>query len=108
MKRVGILIGFLILLVIGGGLTAQIAASGTDGSWVPAIVQQVGNPDADPAAMVAWKAEQLFLMIGFLLFNLIGIGFTLALVFWFLDRQARIARASVGTGTKATNVERSE
>jgi hypothetical protein len=53
--------------------------------------------------MVPWKAEQFFLLIGFLIFNLVGIAITLAIVFWLIDRGIRRSRneAAAGAGTPA-------
>jgi hypothetical protein len=88
MKRVAFIIGALVLLIIGGGLTAQIAQQGGRGA-IPVFVIQTENPDASVFESVPWKAEQLVLLVGFLLFNLIGIGVTIALIMWFLNRQVK-------------------
>jgi hypothetical protein len=58
------------------------------------FVVQTDNPDASVFESVPWKAEQLVLLIGFLLFNLIGIGVTLALIMWFLNRQVKSVQGS--------------
>ena len=84
MRNLIILGGLLLLLVIGGGLTSQLIAS-QDGGVVPVLTQTV-NPDASPTSMLPWKAEQVFLLVGFILFNLIGIALTIALVIWLVDR----------------------
>lgn len=91
MKRFGILVALLIILLIGGGLTTQLISSG-DAGILP-VLRQTSNPEAAVDSMVPWKAEQLFLAIGFILFNLIGMAVTLALVFWFIDRGIRTSRA---------------
>jgi|FLYN01.1.fsa_nt_gi hypothetical protein len=88
MRRVAFVIGALLLLIIGGGLTAQIAQQG-ERDAIPVFVVQTENPDASVFEARPWKAEQLVLLVGFLLFNLIGIGVTLALVMWFLSRQVK-------------------
>jgi hypothetical protein len=46
--------------------------------------------------MLGWKAEQLFILVGFILFNLIGITVTIALVMWYFDRGVRRARMEEG------------
>ena len=43
--------------------------------------------------MTQWKANQLFALVSFLLFNLVGIAVTLAIILWFLDRGTRRAKA---------------
>ncbi len=92
MKRVAFVIGVVLLLLIGGGLTAQIAQQGGLGA-IPVFVIQTDNPDASVFASTPWKAEQLVLMIGFILFNLIGIGVTTAVVVWLLSRGVKSARS---------------
>ena len=50
-----------------------------------AILQQVGAPDASPTTMLPWKANQFFILVAFILFNLVGIAVTLAIVIWVID-----------------------
>ncbi|MBK8027878.1 MAG: hypothetical protein IPK19_42515 [Chloroflexi bacterium] len=95
MRRFSILIGLVLLLLIGGGLTALLNTS--DGQVLP-ILQQVGAPDASPTLMLPWKANQFIIMIGFILFNLVGMAVTLAIVLWFVDRGVRKSRAEAKTG----------
>lgn len=90
MKRLFTIAALIVILIIGGGLTMQLIASG--GEVLP-VLTTVSNPDADPTVVRPWKAEQLFLMIGFVLFNLIGIAATLAVIFWFIDRGIRRSKA---------------
>jgi hypothetical protein len=85
MRRVAFILGALLLLIIGGGLTAQIAQQGGRDA-IPVFVIQTENPDASVFESRPWKAEQLVLLVGFVLFNLIGMGLTIALVMWFLSR----------------------
>ena len=82
------------LLIIGGGLTAQIAQQGGRDA-IPVFVIQTENPDASVFESAPWKAEQLVLFIGFVLFNLVGIAATIALIMWLLHRQVK----SVTRGT---------
>ena len=93
MRRFALLIFILLLLIIGGGLTAQIASEGGQ-FQIPAVIRTTSNPDASVLDMTTWKAEQLFLLIGFVLFNLIGASVTLAIVFWLLHRQVKRAKAT--------------
>lgn len=90
MSRLTILIALLLLLVIGGGITSLLIAQ--SGQVLP-VLTQVGSPDANPTVITDWKANQFFLMIGFILFNLIGIGLTLAVIFWLMDRGVRTSKA---------------
>jgi hypothetical protein len=86
----------IIVLIIGGGLTSQLISS--NGSVIPGLVRQTSNPDASALEMVPWKAEQLFLFVGFIVFNLVGIAVTLAAIMWFLNHQVK----SVGTAGKVS------
>ena len=88
MKRLLIVVVVIVILIIGGGLTAQIASNGNQLA-IPGVIRQTNNPDASALDMAPWKAEQLFLFVGFILFNLIGIAVTLMAVFWFLNWQVK-------------------
>ena len=55
------------------------------GTPVP-VLTTTENPDASTTTMLGWKAEQLFILISFILFNLIGITVTIALLIWYADR----------------------
>ncbi len=92
MKQLIIVAVVIMLLIIGGGLTAQIASSGGNFS-IPGAIKQTNDPDGSVFELSPWKAEQLFLFVGFILFNLIGIGVTLAIVFWLLHRAVKTVRA---------------
>jgi hypothetical protein len=97
-KRLGIIVVLLIVLLIGGGLTTQLISSGDSGP-LP-VLRTTANPEASVSEMVPWKAEQLFLIIGFILFNLIGMAVTIALVVWLIDRAIRKGRAEAGATPK--------
>lgn len=97
MKRLVILFAVVFILIIGGGLTSQLIAS--NGSVLPGLIRQTNNPDASALDMAPWKAEQLFLFIGFIVFNLVGITVTLMAIFWFLNWQVKQAAADA----KASN-----
>jgi hypothetical protein len=82
----------IVILIIGGGLSAQIASNGNQLA-IPGVIRQTNNPDASALDMAPWKAEQLFLFVGFILFNLIGIAVTLMVIFWFLNWQVKSVAA---------------
>lgn len=103
MRRLITLAVLLILLIAGAGLTTQLLSN--NGSAGLPILPQVGSPEASTAAVVPWKAEQLFLLVGFIVSSLVVFALLLAVVFWFLDRGVKRARAeavaqgnSQGTG----------
>lgn len=95
MKRLGILVAVVLLLLIGGGLTMQLISNGEAG-LLP-VLRQTANPDASVADVIPWKAEQFFLAVGFILFNLVGMGVTIALVVWLLDRAIRRSKAGAAS-----------
>ncbi|MCL4248944.1 MAG: hypothetical protein KJ065_12430 [Anaerolineae bacterium] len=92
MRNLIIFGGLLLLLIIGGGLTSQLIAN-QSGTVLPVLTQTV-DPNASPTSMLPWKAEQFFLLVGFVIFNLVGIAATIALVFWFLDRGVKRGNAA--------------
>ena len=107
MKRFGFLVGAVLLLIIGGGLTSQIAAN-NGVNRLPATLIQFDQPDASVFEATPSQAQAFLLMVGFILFNLIGMAVTVTALFYFLDRAVRRSRAtsgSSGTQTAATRVE---
>ena len=103
MRRLIVIGGLLLLLVIGGGLTTQLIAN-QSGSVLP-ILTQTANPDASPTTFLPWKAEQFFLLIGFILFNLVGIALTIAVIIWLLDRGIRRNPAAQEGGKTAAKAK---
>jgi hypothetical protein len=99
--RLVIVLGLLVVLVVGGALTIQLVSSDGDVASLLPYLQQTDSPEASPLHAEPWQAEQFFLLVGFLLFNLIGIGATIALIMWVLDRQVKIARATASASAEA-------
>jgi len=91
-KRLLIVGVILVVLIVCGGLSAQIASNGNHLA-IPGLIRQTNNPDASALDMAPWKAEQLFLFVGFILFNLIGMAVTLMVIFWFLNYQVKSVAA---------------
>jgi TRAP-type mannitol/chloroaromatic compound transport system permease small subunit len=89
MRRLLIFAGLMVLLIIGGGLTAELISSG-GGSPLP------------------WKAEQFFLLVGFILFNLIGIAATIAIIVWLLDGAIRRNKNKPTNAPASTNAVTTE
>ncbi len=100
MKRLALLIVILAILGAGGTLTAL-----TSGDWsatsIPGAKVQCADAACSTFLAEPWEAGQFILLIGFIVFNLIGIGATLALLFWFLNKQV----ASVKGGAAMTSAE---
>lgn len=97
MKTFIFIVVLFLILIVGGGLTTMLIS--TNGAILP-ILTTTTVPDASPTMVLPWKAEQIFLLIGFLLFNLVGIAVTLAGLFWLVDRGLRNNRASTPTNDK--------
>lgn len=93
MKNLLIVGGVLVLLLIGGGLTAQLMSQGDASLLAPVLLQKTEIPDASTLAMAPWQAEQLVILVGFILFNLVGIAVTIAVIMWFLHRGVKSAEA---------------
>ncbi|MFO7323574.1 MAG: hypothetical protein DIU68_017735 [Chloroflexota bacterium] len=106
MKRLGIIIAVLLLLVIGGGLTAQLISSGQNG--IIPVLRQTDDADASVSDMVPWKAEQFFLAVGFILFNVLGMGLTIMAVVWLLDRGIRRSQAEAAANAPASPARRQQ
>ncbi len=87
-----VIILILVILVSGGFLTTIMGDGGSVGDVLP-FLHQTSNPAASVMEAEGWQTEQLFLLTGFILFNMIGIGLTLAGIMWFLNRQVTIVRA---------------
>lgn len=80
------ILGFLLAITIAGGiLTADVAFA------IP-IIQQTTDPAA--SAFMATNGQALIFLgvVGFILFNVVGAGLTLAFVFWLLNKQVNIAK----------------
>jgi hypothetical protein len=103
MKNYILVVALVGILVACGGLTALLA-SGAFMSALP-VLTVTQDPNASREVMTGWKAEQLMYMISFIVFNLIGIAATLAIVFWVLDRGYKSSRAEASTTTSSTPVK---
>lgn len=107
MKRLLIVVVVIVILIIGGGLTSQIASNGNQLA-IPGVIRQTNNPDASALDMAPWKAEQLFLLVGFIVFNLVGIAVTLMAIFWFLNWQIKSVNAKKSVAIQSTTVAAEE
>lgn len=94
MKRLIGLVVVVVILLVGGGLTAQLVAN-QDQPPVP-VLRTTNNPEGAVQDVAPWQAEQFFLFVGFVIFNLVGIGATIAIIMWFADRGLRRSRAEAG------------
>lgn len=100
MRRLTILVVLIMVLLVGGGLTSLLIASG--GQVLP-ILQQVGAPDASPTTMMPWKANQFFILISFVLFNLVGIAVTIGILLWVIDWGVKRSKADAEQSSQPTS-----
>lgn len=96
-----ILAGLVALIIIGGGLTSQLLTE------VPIIVQSE-NPDASVFQATPEQANQFIIWIVFVLVNVVGAGLTLALIFWFGNKQVATARSMPNANPSDENVLESD
>ena len=86
MNRGVLILGFLLAITIAGGvLTAGVAFD------IP-IIQQTTDPAASPFMATNGQALSFLALVGFVVFNVIGAGLTLAFIFWLLNKQVTIAK----------------
>ncbi len=104
MRRLAIFVVALILLASGGGLTALLTQNNNADS-IPGASIQTKNPEASVFMSTDWQAHQFFLLTGFIIFNLVGIGITIAIIIWFLSRQVASVSGKKGD-SGGTAVER--
>lgn len=105
MKGFILFIVLLAVLLAGGALTAQLVSN--EGVSIIPILEMTSSPDAARTVMLPWKAEQFFLLVGAILFNLIGIAVTIALIVWLLDRGMKRSqsRADSAAGSQVAQAE---
>ena len=107
MRRLVILAILIGVLIVGGGITAQLA-SNSGGVPLP-ILKQTNNPDGSPETMTSWKAEQLVLVIMFILFSpfppgLIPMAIGITVLMIILDWGVKSSKKSKGTSPGLTTV----
>lgn len=84
MKRnVTILAGLLFVMIAGSVMTSNMGFS------VPVILQ-TADPSGSYFAAPPGQALSFIALTGFLLFNLIGMGATIAFLLWYLNGQVKV------------------
>ena len=84
MKRgVGFLAILLIVMIAGSVLTTGV----WDG--LP-VMHQTADPMGSYFQAPPGKAAFFFLVVGFILFNMIGMGATIAFIMWFFNREVKV------------------
>lgn len=90
MKRLGILAGIFIVLLAGGAISANLLSSDF-------TIHQTTNPSGSVFTATPDQATAFFLVTGFIVFNVLGAGLTLAGVFWLLNRQVKVVQQEART-----------
>ena len=85
MKALGVVALVLIVLLAGGAITSNLLSSDL-------AIQQTTDPSGDFLTATPDQAVAFVLVTGFIVFNVVGAGLTLMLVFWLLNRQVTAAR----------------
>lgn len=92
MKRLGIFVVIAILL-IGGGALSTLIPPGTAPEVLPGAIITTTDPEASVFHATPGQTQWLVILIGFIVFNMVGMAVTLAIVMWFLNRGISFAKA---------------
>lgn len=87
MKRFGFLLFILVVLLAGGGITANLLSSDL-------TIEQTTSPDASVFMATPDQATLMLILVGFIIVNVLGAGITIMLIFWLLNRQVVSVRSS--------------
>ena len=85
MKALGAVALVLVILLGGGAITSNLLSSDL-------AIQQTTDPSGDFLTATPDQAVAFILVTGFIIFNVIGAGLTLLIVFWLLNRQVTAVR----------------
>ena len=85
MKALGAIIVVLVVLLAGGAITSNLLSSDL-------AIQQTTDPSGDFLTATPDQAVAFILVTGFIIFNVLGAGLTLMIVFWLLNRQVTAVR----------------
>lgn len=87
MKALGAITVVLVVLLAGGAITSNLLSSDL-------AIQQTTDPSGDFLTATPDQAVAFILVTGFIIFNVLGAGLTIMIVFWLLNRQVTAARQS--------------
>ena len=85
MKALGTVALVLLILLAGGAITSNLLSSDL-------ALQQTTDPSGDFLTATPDQAVAFILVTGFIIFNVLGAGLTLMIVFWLLNRQVTAVR----------------
>ena len=85
MKALGAITLVLLVLLAGGAISSNLLSSDL-------AIQQTTDPSGDFLTATPDQAVAFILVTGFIIFNVLGAGLTLMIVFWLLNRQVTAVR----------------
>lgn len=85
MKALGTVALVLAILLAGGAITSNMLSSDL-------AIQQTTDPSGDFLTATPDQAVAFILVTGFIIFNVLGAGLTLMILFWLLNRQVTAVR----------------
>jgi len=85
MKALGAVGLVLVILLGGGAITSNLLSSDL-------AIRQTTDPSGDFLTATPDQAVAFILVTGFIIFNVLGAGLTLLIVFWLLNRQVTAVR----------------
>jgi len=100
LKRALFLIVVIAVLIGGGYLSTVISRQGARA--VPGVLTQTNNPEASVTTVTPEKGAIFFIFVAIALGSVVGMGITLAIIFWFLNRQVARAKQSPNEGFNFT------
>ncbi len=85
MKALGAVGIVLLVLLAGGAITSNLLSSDF-------AIRQTNDPSGDFLTATPDQALAFLLVTGFIIFNVLGAGLTVMLVFWLLNWQVKEVR----------------
>ncbi len=85
MKALGTVGIVLLVLLAGGAITSNLLSSDF-------AIRQTNDPSGDFLTATPDQALAFLLVTGFIIFNVLGAGLTVMLVFWLLNWQVKEVR----------------
>lgn len=85
MKALGAVAVIFAVLLAGGAITSNLLSSDL-------AIQQTTDPSGDFLTATPDQAVAFLLVTGFIIFNVLGAGLTLMIVFWLLNRGVTAVR----------------
>ena len=84
MKRALFLIVIVAVLIAGGYLSTAISRQGSQA--IPGLLVQTNNPEASVSSVTPEKGAVFFIFTAIALGSVVGMGATIAIIFWLLGR----------------------